>query len=148
MRRTTLLPLAWLAAITLALAPSGCDDDTSGGGPGEADGVEVAGTWDTDYDTTLAITADAWGEQVLAGYDNAINVAVTQNPADAEFDPEKFNRLVWTEPAADGAFWYCTVDFGLDTEQAAWDSEATADDSDPANGGCGGFPWTEMTPAE
>ena len=50
-------------------------------------------------------------------FDNAANLAFTQNPAsdDAQTLPEKFSRVVWTEPDAEGAFFYCTTDFGAES---------------------------------
>ena len=37
---------------------------------------------------------------------------------------------------------------GFDTPDEALDAEDTSDDSDPDTGGCGGFPWTMLTPTD
>ncbi len=116
--------------------------------------IEIAGTYDSDYDSVETISSDSWKvvasygttDSPIPTYDNDANFAVTQNPQDAQYSPGKFNKIVWTEPASDGSFYYCTVDFGLDTADAAAASDQTADDSDPASGGCGGSAWTKLTP--
>ena len=124
-------------AVTLALAGCGGDDDdapaaaagTGGsggsGGSGGGNGIEIEGTWTSDFGTDV-IDDDTWSSDFGAGpsvsaitqYSNEENVAITQNADDADFDPSKFNRTVWTEIAGD-SFFYCTTDFGLDTEDEA-----------------------------
>lgn len=106
--------------------------------------LEVEGTWVTNYGSVFEIDSATWGSQDVVEFENEANLAITQVPDDAEMSAGTYSRLVWTEPS-DGSWWYCTVDFGLDTEQAALDSEETADDSNPSEDGCGGFPWTKMS---
>jgi hypothetical protein len=68
-----------------------------------------------------------------------------QLPDDDQYNPSKFTKIVYTEPV-DDSFYYCWVEFSLDTLGAAKASQATADASDPDNTGCGGsFPWTKAT---
>jgi hypothetical protein len=113
--------------------------------------IELTGSYDTQFGTTETITATTWEfgiEAAIVDWDNEANWAVTQNPEDAETSPNAFNKVVWTEPDAQGAFYYCTVDFGLETEEAARTTDKTADDSNPEESGCGEFAWTKMTPAE
>lgn len=83
--------------------------------------------------------------QTIIGYNNASNKAVRQLPPDDQFNPDKFNRIFWLEPDADGTFYYCTEVISADTAEEAWADPATSDASDPDNGGCGGFPWTKLT---
>ena len=73
--------------------------------------------------------------------------AVVQLPEDDEFNPNKYSRYVWTEPTNE-SFYYCTVDFGLETLDEALMSTTQADPSDPETGGCGGFAWTKLVRAQ
>ncbi len=107
--------------------------------------IEVQGVWESNFGTQERITQGAWDQAEIVSYDNDLNLAITQNPEDASFSPNKFNRIVWTEPES-GSFYYCFVDFGLDTEEDALRSTNSADDSDPETDGCGGFSWTKLTP--
>ncbi len=118
-----------------------CGDDEEDNPP-----LEVIGVWDDNFGGTTEITAESWGALRIDSYDNDENIVIAQNPSDDEFSPDTFNRIVWTEPA-DGEFYVCFVDFGLSTTAEAESSTATADDSDPANSGCGAFAWTLFTEA-
>jgi hypothetical protein len=125
---------------------AGGEAGTGGGGP-DADPFELIGEYDDNFDNSFEITADAWGAAAIAAYDNAQNVVYTQLPADDDYNPNKFTKTVYTEPTAGGSFYFCMVVYSADTLAAAQASTATADDSDPDNGGCGGqFPWTKATP--
>lgn len=153
---------AALAAQLLAGALLGCDSDapsSSGAGASDASDatgadsaagdasasvIELVGTWTTNFATEEVITAEKWGPQTIVSFDNAGNVAFTQNPADDKYGPSKFSKQVWTEPKA-GVFYYCTVDYGKDSLALAKASTLVADDKDPDNSGCGGFGWTKMT---
>jgi hypothetical protein len=146
------ISLFGLLAVTLTLAGCGGDDDAAEPA-NTSTGIEIDGSWTasvsgTEIGTEI-IDDDGWtvgsSVSVIADYSNAENVAVTRNPDDAEFSPGKYNRIVWTD-IADGAFYYCTTDFGLDTVEDAQAAETTPDPSDPDNSGCGGtFPWTKLT---
>ena len=92
------------------------------------------------------VTEEFWGIYELIEYDNEANWAVTRNPDELDFGPGTYNLNVWTEQGADGAFHYCTVDFGLATAEAAVTSEKTADDTALDTTGCGGFSWNKLTP--
>lgn len=106
--------------------------------------LEVRGDYWSNYDTGEVISTEGWDKAKVVSFDNENNWVITQNAVDAEFSPGKFNRIVWTEPK-DGSFYYCTVDFGLDSEDDAKNSMKMADDSDPENSGCGDFGWTKLT---
>lgn len=146
--------VALVGASLLATSLIGCGDAADDDGPAPNTDIEIAGVYQSDYGSTETISNDTWhqkGEnfesaQAVISFDNQKNSAVTQYPATDEYNPNKFNRIVWTEPDANGAFYYCTVDFGLDTADEAAASTATADDSAPETGGCSGFPWTKLTP--
>ena len=105
--------------------------------------IEVTGSWSSPW-SDEDISSQSWNGNAVIEYDNATNVAITQSPADDPYTANKFSKIVWTEIASD-AFWYCTVDFGKDTADEAKNTVNVADDSDPANSGCGGFSWTELT---
>lgn len=107
------------------------------------DTIEVAGEWETQFGSVEVIDEESWDFMALIDYDNEQRWAVTQNPDDAEFGPSTYNRIVWT-PIEDDVFYYCTVDFGLETEEEAQTTDAEAD-ADDLDGGCSDFEWTEMT---
>ncbi|MFT7620880.1 MAG: hypothetical protein ACI9WU_000039 [Myxococcota bacterium] len=112
--------------------------------------LEIAGTWHSSFGGNETISADSWMSPFLTtamiAWDNDANWAITQNPADAEFAPNTFAKQVWTQPEADGAFWYCTVAFGLASADEAIADPTAADATDPATTGCGGFGWTRLAP--
>jgi len=91
------------------------------------------------------ITDASWSYMEIVSFNNEANVAITQNPSDDMFSPDTFNRLVWTEPKADGSFYYCTEILGKATAAEAESAASVADDSDLDKKGCGGFSWTKMT---
>jgi hypothetical protein len=108
--------------------------------------IEIEGRWHSNWGGIESIDSDAftgYGTSAITEYDNQDNSMITQNPPDASWAPSKFNKIVWTELEG-GTFYYCTVAFSLDTAEAARSSTATADDSDPESGGCGGFSWTRL----
>ena len=110
--------------------------------PDENLSIEIEGVWATPWGDET-ITDDAWQSAAIIRFDNASNTAVTQAPADDEFNPNAYSKIRWTEPV-DGRFFYCTVAFGQATEQDAVDAEDTSDATDLSGEGCGGFPWTLM----
>jgi hypothetical protein len=114
-----------------------------GCGTEEPGPLEVAGTWASNFGFDETISETSWGSATIVRYDNDDNFAVMQQPADDMFNPSKFSKVVWTEPMLD-RFFYCTVDYGLATAAEAEASTKSADASDPANGGCGGFSWTRL----
>jgi hypothetical protein len=106
--------------------------------------IEVAGTWTSNFGGTETITSTVWAGTPVVKFDNTANRAFLRNPDDAMFNPGTFARVVWTEPNA-GAFFYCWVDFGLPTLEAAETSTQAADPTAPDVGGCGGFSWTRLS---
>ena len=108
-----------------------------------ADAIEIAGSWTGEFADEM-IDSESWNGSAVVTFDNAENFAITQNADDAMYDPGKFNKLVWTEPA-DNAFYYCTIDFGLDTEADAKASAKVADETDLEGAGCDGFPWSKLS---
>ncbi|MBI5607581.1 MAG: hypothetical protein HY902_01725 [Deltaproteobacteria bacterium] len=136
-----------------ATSDSGSSDtsggDTSGGDTSSGDTMaavfELIGTWATPYGTDDVITQTTWNKAKIVEFDNAANLGFTQEPADDPYNPNKFNKVVWTEPK-NNTFYYCMVDYGKDSLALAKASTLTADASDPDTKGCGGkFPWTKAT---
>jgi hypothetical protein len=129
-----------------APAASGAGGDAAGAGGGPAlEPFELIGEWSNNFGSDELISAESWNTSRVADYDNERNVVYTQLPADDAYNPNKFTKILYTEPASD-SFYYCWVEFSLDTLEAAKASLASADPSDPDNGGCGGsFPWTKAT---
>lgn len=132
----------WMVAV-LALAASGCggDDDDA---DNDTTALEIIGEYEDNFGGEQIITADAWNGSTIQDYDNDENVVYTQN-SEEDFNPEKFSKFVYTD-VEDDSFYFCQVVFDAETLEDAQESDATADDSDPASGGCGGdFEWTLAT---
>jgi len=113
--------------------------------------LAVAGMWFEAFkggqsSFPVEITQESWGSGILVSWDNDARVAITQNPEDSSFDPGKFNRIVWTEPGTSGAFYYCTTDFGVETQEAAEALTTMADATEAYSSGCGGFGWSKLVP--
>ena len=131
----------------LAAAISACGDDHDHDHEGHNHNQEATfpliGTWTSNFGSTEVITSTSWNGSRLVEFDADAFVAYTQNPADASFGPNEFNKIEWIG-LTDNSFYYCFVDFGLATLDAAKSSTQTADASDPDNSGCGGFGWTKL----
>ncbi|MEM6532992.1 MAG: hypothetical protein AAF654_10225 [Myxococcota bacterium] len=125
------------ALIAIAFMSSACGDDET------SEALEIEGVWLSNFSTTDTITSTMFNSQTIISFSNSENFAITQNPPDDAFFPDKFSRIVWTEPAND-TFFYCTIDFGLDTAAEAENSPNVADATDPETMGCGTFPWTRL----
>lgn len=132
------------SATASAASASDASSSDAAGADASAAPFELIGTWTTNFATEEVISAEKWGPQTIASFDNAKNVAYTQNPPNDQYGPNKFSKQVWTEPKGE-VFYYCTVDFGKDSLELAKASTLVADDKDPEKSGCGGFGWTKMT---
>ena len=137
----------WRRAASVAILSvswSACvEQDEPEDDPTPVAALAISGRWASSFGGVEAISSESWGSAKVVEYDNGQRWAVTQNSATAEYNAGKFNKLVWTQPK-DGVFYYCWVDFGLDTAQAAKNSDKTADDSNPDESGCGDFSWTKV----
>ncbi len=144
--RTRLRTHARLALLTLlSLVALACGQETQDPPPGAENGpIEIAGTWLSMFSAEPeVISTTRWGSAEVVEFENLANWVVLRNPDDAMFQPGKFNRVTWTEPAND-RFYYCWVVFGVDSALAAKTSTQTADASSPDTRGCGDFPWTRL----
>ncbi len=138
-----MMRFGWMTVVLglLALGCSGSDDDADK----DSAPLEIIGEYDDSFGGAHVITADAWNGASILEYDNDANIVYTQLPEDDEFNPSKFNKVLYTEPE-DDHFYFCTVVFDAETLADAKASDASADDSNPAEAGCGGmFPWTLAT---
>ena len=106
--------------------------------------LEIAGSYVTNWDETYQISAFAWGNHVVIDHDNDANWLIIQFSPDDEWNPNLFAKQVWTEPAPDGSFWQCTVVFDAESLAAVRADSSTPDATDPAEGGCGEYPWTKF----
>ena len=114
--------------------------------------LEILGSWKSNYDALEKIDATSWTSTSsgvtttysMVKFDNEANMVITQNASDASYDPDKFNKVVWTDIVED-TFYYCMVDYSQETAELAETSTVSADASDPENSGCGGFSWTQLT---
>jgi hypothetical protein len=109
------------------------------------DAIAIAGKYNDNFGGKSVISSTHWDAAWMAKFDNGKRYAITQNPADDKYSPNKFQKLVWTAPQA-GSFYVCTVDYGLDSADLAEATTKTADDATPDKSGCGGFSWTKLTP--
>jgi hypothetical protein len=125
------------------------DSDTD---TGAVDPLAIAGSYTDEWGTTHLISDTEWSQQYygydpsvfqIASYDNAEYFIVAQNDPLDPFNPSLWSRFDWSETG--GALYYCQSTFDAATEQDAL-ATPRADDSDPSAGGCGGFPWTNLTP--
>ena len=118
-----------------------CDDDSEDGD------LEISGSWTEDYGNTT-ISNDQFlaplGLSNIVEYNNSNNTFYFQMSEDDLYSPNKFGRVVWTE-IEDDSFYYCTIVYGKDTLAEAKADMTTADETDPASGGCGGFPWSQAS---
>ena len=136
--------------ILLALSLAACDsgDDSADSGNAAMSQFELVGSWTNNFDGAETITSDSWdnGYSVvsISSYDNEDNWVVVQSPADDEYTPNQYSKVVWTDVEA-GVAYYCTVSFGLATLEEAEASEDNSDASAPLDGGCNGFAWTQLT---
>jgi len=145
--------VGWAVACALMLSVVGtaCSGDDGNNDdaqecPDRGGEIEVAGTWTTNFGSTLEITSDTWTsignmttENPIASYDNCENRVVYG--ADSNF-----SKIVWTEPSG-GEFYYCTVAFEEESAEAARQAEVNADLENPEQeGSCGeGFAFTRAT---
>lgn len=107
--------------------------------------IAIAGKYNDNFGDKPVISSRWWDATWMQKFDNDKRYAIVQSPADDPYTPSKFSKNVWTAPVA-GTFYFCTVDYGLDTADLAEATTKTADDSAPDTAGCGGFAWTKLTP--
>lgn len=134
-------------------SPLDTDDPTVGDtDPLESDTLAIAGSYTDEWGTDHTIDETSWVQvsddgtltfDVLS-FDNIGRSVIAQNGSGNVYNPDLYSRFDWVG-GTHGDLFYCQTTFDAATEEAA---EATprADDTDPENTGCGGFPWTNLVP--
>ncbi len=155
MRATLLCVIVWM----------GCDEEPgtlttpndSGDLPADTDVLEgedlsIAGSYTDEFGVDHTIDELEWVQVSAYGtlsfavlsFDNAGQALIAQNGSSNAFNPDLYSHFDWVE-GTDGDLFYCQTAFDAATEEAA-ENTPRADDSDPANAGCGGFAWTNLEP--
>lgn len=109
--------------------------------------IALAGAWDDDFGGTRDISSYAWfdfGTFELLSFDNDAGTALARNASDTFF-PGRYSRFDWTWVG--DVPWYCQSAYDATTPAAAL-AAPSPDSTNPAVGGCGGFSWTRLLPAE
>ena len=115
-------------------------------------GLEIAGSYTDDFGSTwtidevqivLGYPGYAPSLFTVMGYDNDADVIIAQNDADNPYSGGMYSRFDWFDDGT--GLWICQTAYAA---ASAAEAEATppADRADPATSGCGGFPWTGLTP--
>ncbi|MEQ1568176.1 MAG: hypothetical protein ABMA64_21225 [Myxococcota bacterium] len=130
-------------------ADSGSEPVVDSGTPPE--GLSIVGSYVDVFGSTHEITEQSWTVQ-YAGYDpNVFTIAawddewlVAQNAADNAYFPDLWSRFDWVT-GPDGHLYYCQTAYAA-ADRAEAEAAPRGDDVDPGADGCGGFPWTDLTP--
>jgi hypothetical protein len=150
-------------AITVLVALASCTDDAPGmeeetssetgteteteteTETGDEMMLAIVGSYTDDFGDMHTISETEWtnsaGSFAIAQYDNDEMWLVAQNAETNMFSPGLWSRFDW---AWDGEqLYYCQSVFDGATIEAALAGSANADD---LTMGCGGFPWSQLTP--
>jgi hypothetical protein len=118
----------------------------------EAYDFPIAGTWTTDWGSTLTITAtewassSSWGDSTYTIEAYGANFVLMQNPADDAYNPSLWT-LVQFHTVGDG-FGYCMSVYNGATSAAALMTDTSSIyTSSNATAGCNGFSHTVASPA-
>lgn len=125
--------------LVLGLATPGCGDEA--GGP-----FELQGVYADSFSRELVLTPTRWADFSIVEYDNWANLVIFETTLANESNAI-YGRIIWTEPARAGGFFYCFEVSRADSLDVARNARASADASDPARAGCGDFPWAQAWPA-
>lgn len=110
--------------------------------------LSVRGTYTDGWGSTHDVREWMWTTDDLVfhvvDYSDEDGWAIAQNGSDNAWNAGLWSRFEWAR--ANDRLFYCQVAFDAETEATARAAQA-ADASDPENGGCGGFAWTELTPS-
>lgn len=124
------------------LLVSACGDE--GGDTGD---LEIEGSYTDDFNGSHTIGADTWsmdgaGLFHIDTFDNDERYLIAQNDSDNDFNPDLWSRMDW---AWDGdALFFCQSVFDAESAEAAESAEPA--DGEDLDAGCGGFPWSSLTP--
>lgn len=114
--------------------------------------LQIIGSWTDPFGGTHTIDASSWTQDYgygdplvfhITDYDNAGTWLVAQNDVANSYNPELWSRFDWAWDGA--ALYYCQTAFAAASEAEALATPAP-DATDPGASGCGGFPWTALSP--
>lgn len=139
-------------AVVLAVIVGCAGDDTKTNDTGTPtdEGLTLEGEWTDDFGTAHVITLDRWTQQfgdyppyVFEIDSFGADSLIARNGDDNGYNPGDWSRFDWV--FVEGDPWVCQIVFdAADADAAA--AAPRADDSD-LDAGCGGFPFTHLTPA-
>jgi hypothetical protein len=138
-------------ASVIFLIIGGCNVDEENN-PAANSNIEISGNWQDDFGGNYTIDNSVWNidgsyitKSAIIKFDNSGNYAITQYSADDLYNPNEFNKIVWTE-IQNNSFYSCTVVYGKISAAEAESTTLTADSNNLSNG-CDGFQWTLMNRA-
>jgi hypothetical protein len=129
-------------------SPATTGTGDTGSPPTTPEGLAIVGSYTDEFGTEHVVDEVSWSQTYpgygtsvwdLTSYDNDARFLVAQNAADNAYGAGLWSRFDWVGDLA-----YCQTAYDAATEA---DAAATPrpDDADLA-GGCGGSPWTDLTP--
>jgi hypothetical protein len=113
--------------------------------PNNTSAPTIAGNYTDNFGYLQSISAPFWLSGTflfeVCSVDETKHAIVARNNERNPYEPNKYSRFEWTESG--NRLWYCQSVFN-----AASAADATAvtpaDASNPAQGGCGGAPWSNL----
>ncbi len=143
MKRVKLMSLLILMAFLVVSCKSSDDDDSSD----DSIPAGLNGSYVDNYSGPHTISATRWQ---MGDYGFAItkintdeSYLIAKNDSSNAYAADKYSRIDWINVSADTAY-YCQIAFDAESADAA-EAVTSADSSDPANGGCGDFAWSELS---
>ena len=110
------------------------------------DALAIRGSYGDSWGGAHTISQSSWvsgaASYTISQFDNDAQFIIAQNSEDNEYNPGLWSRFDWA--SVDGALWYCQTAYDAESEEAALATPA-ADAANPAETGCGGFSWTQLT---
>jgi hypothetical protein len=147
-----MLGSALLAGCPAATTGDDDDDDSAADDDDAADDAPALSGWFEDawgsfhsVDETEWVTVSDFGNSTyaVAGWDNEAGWIVAQNGADNAWNAGLWSRFDYVEDG-DGGHYFCQAAFDA-ASQADAEAAPASDATDPTAGGCGTFPWTQMS---
>jgi hypothetical protein len=135
----------WIGLLVFVALAGGTAGGIAGGLSSQ--GGMVKGTWLTNWGTYITIndhswySVSAWGKGVSPIIKLTNSYAITQNAADAAYNPSKFSKHEYH--STDNGWAFCSSVYDADTAAIAEETDTTATyDATAATGGCNGFDHT------
>jgi len=104
---------------------------------------ETAGTYKSQHSVSATQWLNGKSSYTLIKGNATGKYFIGLNNADNAWNASKYSRFDWAKSGTD--LYYCQSAYNKATAAEA-EAVTTSDSSDPANSGCGGFPWTKLTP--